>query len=364
MARSMDEMGQTPVTGHDDSLPRGWAAGPGMRHGGMLSQARVLFPQAPLPFIDLSTGINPHAYPLGPLPDDAFTRLPDEADEAALRDVAAQAYGVSDPAMVVAAPGTQILIGLLPHLLARPTSVAILSPTYGEHEAAWARAGYAVRPVSRFEDLLASDIAVICNPNNPDGCRTDPASLLGLADAMAQRGGFLAVDEAFADLEPPGISMAGALPHPALVILRSFGKTYGLAGLRLGFALTAPDRAARLRAALGPWAVSGPALVAGLRGLADPSWRHAMIARLDRDTQRLDAMVALHGLSLVGGTRLFRLYESPAATALHQHLGAAGILVRRFAGQPKRLRFGLPVDEACWARLATVLKTADSSLDR
>ena len=314
----------------------------------MLAAAHALFPDAPLPFVDLSTGINPVAYKLAPLLDDAFTRLPDAEDEAALRRVAAAAYGVSDPDMVVAAPGTQILISLLPHLLAgRGGRVAILSPTYGEHEAAWRAAGYDVTTISSAADLAGFDIAVLCNPNNPDGRLIDPASLLPHA-------GLLIVDEAFADLEPPGFSAAGLLPRNDLLVLRSFGKSTGLAGVRLGFALAEPGLAARLRSALGPWAVSGPALAAGLQALADTEWRAATIARLDQDCARLDDLLHRAGMNKVGGTRLFRLYEGEGDTLFHR-LGRAGILVRRFSFQPRLLRFGLPGHTDEWRRLEAAL---------
>jgi cobalamin biosynthetic protein CobC len=319
-----------------------------MAHGGMIAAAHALFPDAPLPFVDLSTGINPVAYKLAPLPPDAFTRLPDAEDEAALRRVAASAYGVADPGMVVAAPGTQILISLLPHLLPeRGRRVAILSPTYGEHEAAWRAAGYDVTTTSDPADLAGFDIAVLCNPNNPDGRVIDPASLL-------PHSGLLIVDEAFADLEATGSSAAGLLPRGDLLVLRSFGKWTGLAGVRLGFALAEPSLAARLRAALGPWAVSGPALAAGRQALADTAWRATTIARLKRDCARLDDLLHRAGMKLIGGTRLFRLYEGEADEMFHR-LGRAGILVRRFGFQPRLLRFGLPGSADDWQRLQAAL---------
>jgi cobalamin biosynthetic protein CobC len=215
------------------------------------------------------------------LPPSCFTRLPDAAALEDLQRVAARAYGAANPGMVVAAPGTQILIGLLPFLLPRIGSVAILSPTYGEHGAAWAHAGYDVRVIDTISDRGDAACVVLCNPNNPDGTHHNPAMLVRLADELAGRGGMLVVDEAFADLEGTGISLVPSLPHPAIVVLRSFGKTYGLAGIRLGFALAGPAMAMRLRRALGPWAISGAAIAAGCAALADAPWREAAMARLD-----------------------------------------------------------------------------------
>ncbi len=357
----METMAQDPAKADPEpdrapaNIPAGWMAGPSLAHGGALSAARRRFPDAPSPLIDLSTGINPVAYPMPDLPDEAFTRLPDPESEAELQQAAARAYGAADPAMVVSAPGTQILISLLPHLLAPAANVAIVSPTYGEHAAAWAQAGAAVIEAATLADCRDAEIAVVCNPNNPDGARTDSAALLSLADRLASRGGWLVVDEAFADFEGPGLSVVPALPHPGLVVLRSFGKSYGLAGLRLGFALTTPALATRLRRALGPWAVSGPALVVAGRALADDTWRQDSIARLDRDTRRLDALLSRAGTALIGGTRLFRLYQGDHAAGLADHLGAAGILVRQFAGAPDRLRLGLPGTPTAWCRIETSL---------
>ncbi|PHK94264.1 threonine-phosphate decarboxylase [Pseudoroseomonas rhizosphaerae] len=329
----------------------------GLEHGGRLGAARRRFPGAPEPFLDLSTGINPIPWPVPPLPPTAFARLPEPEEEAALRAAAATAYGAVSPEMVAAVPGTQLLIQLLPRLFPRP-ALRVLSPTYAEHAACWRAAGTAVEEVAEFGALEGAGdrggAALLCNPNNPDGRRFPPGALRALAERMAARGGLLVVDEAFAELEPDMPGLAGLLPHPALILLRSFGKSHGLAGLRLGFALAAPERAAAIRAALGPWAVSGPAIAIGRAALADAAWREAAALRLARDAARLDALLEGAGLRVLGGTRLFRLAEGDAAH-WHDRLGRAGILVRRFSARPRWLRFGLPGDEAAWARLSNAL---------
>ncbi len=329
------------------------AAAP-LAHGGSLREARVLFPHAPEPWIDLSTGINPVAYPVPPLPADAFTRLPEPEALAELEACAARAYGVADPSFVVAAPGTQILISALPRLFPL-RAVAVLGPTYGEHAAAWAQAGAAVTETSDFGALAAADGAVLCNPNNPDGRRLAPERLVALARRMAARGGLLIVDEAFADLEPPPLSLAPSLPLPGAIVLRSFGKTYGLAGLRLGFALADAETAARIRAGLGPWAVSGAAIAIGRKALEDEAWFGDTAERLAANAKRLDALLESVGATVIGGTSLFRLAETPRAAELFDKLGRAGIYVRRFGTQPHRLRFGLPADGAQWRRLEAAL---------
>ncbi len=323
-----------------------------LEHGGGIAAARRRFPHAPQPFLDLSTGINPISYPVSPPPQEAFARLPDPRDLARLQEIAATAYGVTDPAMVVAAPGTQSVISLLP-LLCSARRVAVLSPTYGEHAACWAASGAEVREAPVPEDLAGAEVAVVCNPNNPDGRRWPARTLL----AVAREVRLLVVDEAFIDLEPEVESCAPWISDSArLLILRSFGKSYGLAGLRLGFALASPALAARLRQALGPWPVSGPALAVAPEALRDSGWRQRAMARCGAGAERLDALLARAGLHVLGGTRLFRLAETPAEAASHERLGRAGILVRSFARAPSWLRCGLPGDETAWERLEAVMR--------
>ncbi len=335
------------------------------------------------------------AYPVPPLPAMAFTRLPEPEELRVLQCAAARAYGAADPAMVVAAPGTQVLISLLPRLFPCRTAT-ILGPTYAEHAAAWRNADSEVlllplslglgreadqgwgegggkhqpfsdkRPGGKVRvcglphpDPLperegGEAALVVCNPNNPDGHRTSIQRLLALARQQAACNGLLVVDEAFADFEA-GDSLAPSLPLPGVVVLRSFGKTYGLAGLRLGFALASPERAALIRTALGPWAVSGPALHIGATALRDTAWRDAAAARLRGDAAALDRLLAGAGLRVLGGTMLFRLAEATDAAGLAGRLGRAGILVRSFADAPNRLRFGIPGDPAAWDRLAAAL---------
>ena len=317
-----------------------------------------MFPHALEPFLDLSTGINPHAYPVECFTREQLTRLPEPEALEALQAVAASTYGAADPSMLVAAPGSQILISLLPRLLGLRRAT-ILGPTYAEHQQSWETAGATVtiepEPAAFLSAAGIAQAAILCNPNNPDGRCCPPDALLGLADRLGQSGGVLICDEAFADLQTPDPGLARHLPRRGLLILRSFGKCYGLAGLRLGFLLGDADRVAGIRAALGPWAVSGPALAAATVALADAGWREEMASRLQHAGERLDAMLAASGFASAGGTRLFRLFRGERAPALFLALGEAGILTRRFQHDPRLLRLGLPGREAHWARLCRVL---------
>jgi cobalamin biosynthetic protein CobC len=319
-------------------------------HGGDLGAARRLFPGAPEPFIDLSTGINPNPYPLPRFPADLFRRLPALDAVSALAAVAARADGAPSTAHVVPAPGTQILLPLVAALV-QPGRAAILAPTYGELSRAAALAGHSVQAVREFGDIGDARLVMIANPNNPDGRLHGKDALLALTDALRRRGGVLVVDEAFMDVGPPGASLAAELSPGNIVVLRSFGKFFGLAGIRLGFALAAPPMAARLSAALGPWAVSGPALAVGAKALADAAWIERTRSRLAKAAKRLDAILTGAGLEIAGGTNLFRLARTPMAEALFHHLGRAGILTRVFAEQRDWLRFGLPGSAQEWRRL-------------
>ncbi|MGJ4956959.1 threonine-phosphate decarboxylase CobD [Bradyrhizobium sp. HKCCYLRH2015] len=329
-------------------------------HGGDLAAVSRLYPDAPLPWIDLSTGINPISYPVPTVPAESWTRLPSKPDEDALLSVAAARYRLQTPASIVAAAGTQALLQILPRLRAS-SSVAVFAPTYEEHELCWRRCGHRVRLVDKVDALAEADVAIVVNPNNPTGRLLPRATLHLLGVTLARRNGLLVVDEAFADFCPVEASLIPNLP-PATLVLRSFGKAYGLAGLRLGFAITSQDLADQLRRALGPWAVSGPALAIGSIALADDQWLRDARVRLVSDGQRLDTMLTASGCQIhslgsraLGGTPLFRLVENANAAALAERLARHGIHVRRFPAQPNWLRFGLPGDESEWQRLAQAL---------
>ena len=319
-------------------------------HGGGLQAARRAFPEAPQPWLDLSTGINARAYPVGDLRPDVWTRLPEREEIAELEAMAAQTYGAPSPECVVAASGVQSLIQLLP-LLYPARSVAILGPTYEEHARCWHMSGDRVTMVDATDELFGADVCVVVNPNNPDG-RTVPIVAL---DELASRGSLVIIDESFADVLSPAASFVPQIADRHVIVLRSLGKFFGLAGLRLGFAITAPSQAARLREHLGPWAVSGPAVAIGSRALGDAEWQTCARQRLTNDAHRLDAVLIEAGFEIVGGTSLFRLTRHADATSIWTALCRSGVLVRAFPRRPGLLRFGLPGEESEWARLSVVL---------
>ncbi len=319
-----------------------------IHHGGGLLAAQRAFPDAPKPWLDLSTGINPVAYPFGDIPPAVWARLPEAEEAAALETVAAKTYGAPEPACVVASPGVQILIQLLPLLFGAKT-VAILAPTYDEHAHRWRVSGADVTTAATLDDMRGADVAVVVNPNNPDGRIVAPNAL----DALASDGKLLIVDESFADVLPRDASFVSHVATRRVIVLRSLGKFFGLAGLRLGFAIAPPGIAARLSEHLGPWAVSGPAITIGCRALADVHWQDSSRARLAKNADRLDALLKTAGFDIIGGTTLFRLARHPEASAYWAALCGQGILTRAFADRPELLRFGLPGEESAWQRLET-----------
>ncbi len=318
-----------------------------IEHGGDPSALEAIYGKPLDGWLDLSTGINPDGYRVPGLGAVDWQALPTTAQFAALEAAARACYGVPGAATVIAAPGSQALIQWLPRL--RPAGdVAILGPTYGEHGPAWRDAGHRVALVDDFEALADGDVAVLCNPNNPDGRTIAPERLLVLQARLTAKGGWLVVDEAFADAEP-ATSLAAASGLPGLIVLRSLGKFFGLAGLRLGFALTDPKTGAALVRALGPWAVSTPAAIVGARALGDGAWIAATRQALPERAARLERLLAAAGFEIIGGTALFRLVRSARAEALFAKLAGGGICVRRFPDRPGLLRFGLP-GETAWER--------------
>ena len=280
--------------------------------------------------------------------------MPGASERERLAAAAAKAYAAPAPRHVLPAPGTQILLSHVARLLP-PGKAAILATTYAEHARAAALAGHDVSEVTEVEALRAADLAIVVNPNNPDGRVVRRDMLLDVATRLAARGGLIVVDEAFMDATAEGESLAADVAAENIVVLRSFGKFYGLPGLRLGFAIASEEIVARLGASLGPWPVSGPAIAIGTQALRDDDWRARTRASLAQAASRLASLLRDSELTVVGGTDLFKLVRTDDASALHQHLAANGVLVRAFADPPDLLRFGLPGEEEEWSRLRDAL---------
>lgn len=322
-------------------------------HGGDLSKASDRFGRPEEGWLDLSTGINPCPYPDTTVSPKSLARLPSSSALDGLLAAACIAYGIPPEAGLCAAPGTQAILQALPEIVGR-ADVAVVSPTYGEHAHIWRQAGFSVSEIDSLEQVGNAGIVVIVNPNNPDGRTTRQGKLDDLRAGLAAKGGFLIVDEAFADVAPD-ISVASSASQKGLLVLKSFGKFFGLAGLRLGFAAGRGDLIGALAARLGPWAVSGSAIEIGTRALADSAWIEATRAALAVSRGRLDRMLLSRGFDLVGGTDLYRLVQCDDSHGYFLRLADSGVLVREFPDRPGWLRFGLPGSDSDFDRLERAL---------
>ncbi|MDH4612240.1 threonine-phosphate decarboxylase CobD [Pseudomonas sp. BN102] len=321
-----------------------------LEHGGRLRAAAQRYGIAEADWLDLSTGIAPYGWTLPVIPASAWARLP-ELDDGL--EAAARHYYACSSLLPVA--GSQAAIQALPRLRDR-CRVGVISPCYAEHAHAWRREGHELEELdvaTAERELEGFDVLLVVNPTNPTGQRLAPQTLLDWRERLARRGGWLLVDEAFMDCTPEQ-SLAGHCPLPGLVVLRSFGKFFGLAGIRLGFVLAEARLLDQLDEWLGPWAVSGPARALAKALLQDADGQARQRRLLLRDGERLERLLLDHDLAPTGGTALFQWLAREDAAVLHEFLAARGILTRLFA-HPASLRFGLPPDEAGWERLHQAL---------
>src|SRR6202166_283560 len=320
-------------------------------HGGRIDAAALLYPSAPQPWIDLSTGINPIAWPVPQIPLARYQRLPLAREMAQMTAAAADAYGLPANAAMVPVAGSEIAIRLLPRMIGH-SRVGILTPTYGSHAAAWRDAGAEICELVALPDPSAYDLEtlIVVNPNNPDGRAIARADLAAFAQAWTAAGRRLIVDEAFADVRTDLSVLAMPELPTGVVVLRSLGKFFGLAGLRVGFVVVTEPDASGWHRLLGDWLVSGPACEIATRALRDAAWIAASRARLAADRWLLDGILGRAGLKLLGRADLFALFEAQHGIDLLDHFARAGILVRGFAAAPRHYRFGLPADETAWQR--------------
>lgn len=321
-----------------------------LAHGGRVRAAAVHYDIPLDDWLDLSTGINPDGWPVPELPASIWTRLPEDGDGL---EAAARAYYGSAHLLPVA--GSQAAIQALPRLRS-PARVHVLEPGYAEHARAWRRAGHSVTSITaaQLNDTAPrTDVLVLINPNNPTGARFHHRQLLEWHTQLATRGGWLVVDEAFMDTKPEH-SLAPYCHRPGLIVLRSLGKFFGLAGARVGFVLAAAALLEHLADILGPWTVAAAARHVAQQALSDDRWQHVTRVRLVRASCRLAKLLASRGLPPAGGTTLFQWIETPDAARLHRGLAHRAILTRLFTDPPS-VRFGLPGAEDHWSRLEHAL---------
>ncbi|MCQ8105603.1 threonine-phosphate decarboxylase CobD [Methylomonas sp. SURF-2] len=337
-----------------------------LEHGGRLRRAADRYGIPLSDWLDLSTGINPNGWPVPAIPAACWRRLPEEDDNLV---AAARAYYRNDSLLPVA--GSQAAIQTLP-LLRPACRVGVLRPAYAEHAASWQKAGHQLRIIdadSLDRQLDRLDVLILINPNNPTGTLWPPQQLLDWHARLNRRGGWLIVDEAFID-GMPAYSLSDRPARPGLIVLRSIGKFFGLAGIRCGFVLAEQGLLLRLAELLGPWTISHPGRYVAALALMDTEWQRLTYPALSQQSHRLAALLTEAGWPPRGGCHLFQWLQTADATEIHELLAEQGILTRLF-DTPASLRFGLPGTEADWRRLATALshpaisrpqKTADAAV--
>lgn len=317
-----------------------------LEHGGRLRAAALRYGIPESDWLELSTGINPNGWPVPTLPAEIWQRLPQDDD--GLLVAAQEYYGTTE---LLAVAGSQAAIQALP-TLRKHSRVALLATSYAEHAHAWQRQGHEVVGVSADEILqIEADVKVIVNPNNPTGKLFSREELLELHARQSAHGGWLLVDEAFMDATPEH-GLASLSPRPGLIVLRSLGKFFGLAGARVGFVLAEPILLRELAEALGPWPIAAPSRHVAMLALRDRDWQYATRASLPKASQRLAALLSAHGLVPDGGSTLFQWLCCENAASVHEQLAQQGVLTRLFE---RSLRFGLPRDDAEWAKLEQTL---------
>ncbi len=230
-------------------------------------------------------------------------------------------------------------------LALRPASALVTAPAFAEYEAALAAVGcrverYPLREADGFrldEGFLKAirpgvGLVFLCEPNNPTGLTTPRPLLLEVLACCRAAGAVLAVDECFNDFldDPAAHTLKGALPGGGLLLFKAFTKLYGMAGVRLGYALCADGvLLEKLRAAGQPWAVSAPAQAAGLAALQETAYVEQVRTLVRAERPRLAAGLRALGCHVVDGEANYLLFR--CKTPLCEPLRRRGILLRSCA---------------------------------
>jgi cobalamin biosynthetic protein CobC len=327
-----------------------------LEHGGNLAAAAKQYDIPLEDWLDLSTGINPDGYPIAGIPAAAWQKLPLEDD--GLIEAACAYYGCQ---FALPSAGSQAALQILPQLRAA-SKVAMPKLMYQEHANAWQANGHEVIKFDFFPDekiVEQVDVLLLCNPNNPTATKFSVAELLSWHVALAARGGWLVVDEAFMDATPER-SIAKYTHLEGLFALRSLGKFFGLAGARVGFLLAEERMLKQMQEAIGPWSITGPSRLIAKQALLDKGWQEKARIQLAENSQKLAKLLTQYHLTPMSGTALFQFVPTRNAQALQQHLAQQGIWIRLFSDAPglsagAAVRFGLPPEDG-WERLESALK--------
>jgi len=325
-----------------------------LKHGGRLREAAEQYKIPLSDWIDLSTGINPNGYPIPSIPAALWQRLPEDQDGLI---TAAQCYYQCTSLLAVA--GSQAAIQSLP-LLRPQGNVGFIQPSYAEHAHAWKKAGHQVitlEPDTINQYIKQLNVLVLVNPNNPSAQTFTHEQCLSWLTQLNTHNGWLIIDEAFIDATPT-LSLSHLMPLKGLIILRSIGKFFGLAGIRSGFVLSEPNILNRLAEHLGPWAVSNPSRFITQQALQDSTWQQTTRKNLTTQSLRLRQLLQQYQLPITGSNALFQWIKTQQAPLIHQQLAQQAVFTRLFT-QPSSIRFGLPANELEWTQLETALQKID-----
>lgn len=337
----------------------------GLTHGGRILAAAEKYAIPEKQWLDLSTGLNPNGWPVPDLPLSIWQTLPEDND--GLQTAACEYYGCE---ICLPVAGSQAAIQTLPTLRSL-SKVGVISPTYAEHKHNWKQAGHevvqlAVEDVDKIIEQL--DVLVVINPNNPTGKLISTNILLDWHQKLSKKGGWLVVDEAFMDVTPEKSLLSSGI-KPGLIVLRSLGKFFGLAGVRCGFVISDKELLQRLSDKIGPWSLTGPTRYIAKQALNDKNWHNKTCESLNESSSRLSETLNINGLAPSGGTALFQWLNHPKAKQIYDECAKQGILIRYFEAQDSTtknmpsLRFGLPANEKQWSRLTNVLSRIADELE-
>lgn len=326
-----------------------------LEHGGDLILASQKYDIPIADWLDLSTGINPNGWPVPTsFPTELWSQLPQQQDNLI---AAAQNYYQCDSLIAVA--GSQAAIQALPYLRNK-SRVGIITPAYAEHAYAWHQAGHKVIQLDSNtinEAITELNVLIIINPNNPSAELFTQKQLLSWHEQLVKKNGWLIVDEAFIDAEPQN-SLVQHCPLDGLIVLRSLGKFFGLAGLRVGFVLTKKNLLSQLSERLGPWSIAHASRYIARLALQDHKWQQQCRHSLKQQGYRLQQLLTKIGLTPDGNSTLFQWVKTDNAEYIHRMLAEQGILTRLF-NAPASLRFGLPKTELDWQQFETALQQLD-----
>ncbi|MGR6872271.1 threonine-phosphate decarboxylase CobD [Pseudomonas sp. HK3] len=259
-------------------------------HGGQLETYAKHYDIANNQWLDLSTGINPKGYPQPKIPDSVFRDLPNEDD--GLQQAACKYYGSDDVLMV---PGSSWAIQCLPTVLqqydAQITKVLLPTIGYSEHERAWRASNvevvfYHYAPTNA--QLQDCDVCVLINPNNPSSHLLSSEVVSDMAHQLNTHSGWLMVDEAFIDTQPQNSVIQNQLDN--VIVLRSLGKFFGLAGLRVGAIIANDNLLKKCSELLPPWALNNPARFIAKQALQDNEWINQTTLTLMQQSNNLASL--------------------------------------------------------------------------